>query len=593
MAYLMAFSLLLLLKSVTSSGAGCTICDGNNSTCVDGECLPRCINLTSSGECLQCRDSRFHGEQCKNMCPDTCINSRCQINNSRVVCTEGCVAGKKGDNCGVNCSSACTQCERYGDGCTGQCSNSRYYGLNCRKSCPSNCREGCDKETGECDSCEEGYRGKYCKEDCPISCVGGCEKDTGHCDSCERGNRGKFCNGTCKSGLCKSGGCVEDMVECSKCRRGVRGKYCNAFCPSTCTHCERYGVECTGQCSESQYYGLSCQFPCPAHCTGGCDSDTGKCTNCLAGYRGEFCNVTCPSNCSQCQRFGDVCLGPCPHNEHYGEDCSTPCPVGCAGCNKVTGICLSCASLFKRTYCNELCTKCNGADCHTTPCVSRNTEDAHLTLKIICGLLAVLALMCGAFAGMRHMKIRRERTIFSSPQHYDNQPHGSNGPRQSDGDYWTKKYWEIYDNDMDSDQSVKRSTAKQSNGAPQELVSRRTAPLNRGSSSDLRHEDSALLNNLDSNCSYEGYECVLAGPEEADGGGDYTNIHGKDAMTPQISASGECSSSSSDISEACLPSDAQLIKKTDSIIFIEQNCDLASVSVSYLSPDNADAEEEC
>ncbi|XP_067677165.1 scavenger receptor class F member 2-like isoform X1 [Haliotis asinina] len=585
------FSPALFLNAATSSRDGCTICDGNNSTCVDSECLPRCINLTSSGECLQCRDSRFYGEQCENRCPETCKNSRCRVNNSRVACTEGCVAGKKGDNCVVACPSGCTECERYGDSCVGPCSNPHYYGLNCRKSCPSHCREGCDKETGECDSCEEGYRGKYCKEHCPSSCVDGCEKHTGHCYSCERGKRGRFCNATCQSGLCTPGGCVEDMEECSRCRSGVRGKYCNDLCPSTCTHCERYGVACIGQCSEFQYYGLSCEFPCPEQCTGGCERDTGKCVNCTAGYRGDYCNLTCPSNCSLCQRYGDVCIGPCPQDGHYGMDCSAPCPVGCDGCHKETGICLTCASNYRRTYCHELCTKCTGTDCHNTSCMDKNTEDAHLTLKIVCGLLAALAIMCGACAGLRHMKLNRERAVFSSSLRYENQRHSFNGAGQSDGDYWTKKYWEIYDNDLDSDQSVQRPTAKTE--APQDIASQCPTQTNRGSFSEIHHQVSASWSKVHPDCEYEGYECVLDKPEEATGGVDCPVIQEEDALIPQSSAPGEGSRTSSDISADFVPPDVQLIQKTDSIIFIEQNCNLASVNVSYLTPDKTDEVGEC
>ncbi|XP_071118511.1 cell death abnormality protein 1-like [Haliotis cracherodii] len=148
--------LFFITAIAVSSSKPCTNCDRNNATCVDGVCLPRCV----SGECLQCRDPRFYGKQCEQDCPDTCLNSRCQLDNTRVVCTEGCVTGKKGDNCGVNCDAACTQCERYGNDCMGRCQDPRYYGPLCRTTCPSSCRGGCDKDTGECDKCDSGYNGR-------------------------------------------------------------------------------------------------------------------------------------------------------------------------------------------------------------------------------------------------------------------------------------------------------------------------------------------------------------------------------------------------------------------------------------------------
>ncbi|XP_046582375.1 receptor-type tyrosine-protein phosphatase alpha-like [Haliotis rubra] len=154
------------------------------------------------------------------------------MNNTRVVCTEGCVAGKKGDNCGVNCPTACTQCERYGDGCTGPCQNPQYYGQHCRTPCPSICTGGCNRITGECGSCEPGYTGDKCDVTCPPNCRGGCDKDTGECGSCEPGYRGKNCNDTCPPS-CRDG-CDKEIGQCERCKPGNSGKYCNTSCPDTC-----------------------------------------------------------------------------------------------------------------------------------------------------------------------------------------------------------------------------------------------------------------------------------------------------------------------------------------------------------------------
>ncbi|XP_067677179.1 uncharacterized protein [Haliotis asinina] len=187
---------LLLFETAiaVSSNTPCTNCDGNNVTCVDNVCLPRCVSVTSSGDCLRCRDSRFYGRQCQHDCPDTCTNSRCQVNNTRVVCTEGCVVGKKGDNCGVNCDAACTRCERYGDACTGPCHNPRFYGPLCRTKCPQQCTDGCDKETGECGSCNSDHieSEKMCLKCGPqyLYCDGHCFKCIGdNCHGTPCGNR--------------------------------------------------------------------------------------------------------------------------------------------------------------------------------------------------------------------------------------------------------------------------------------------------------------------------------------------------------------------------------------------------------------------
>ncbi|XP_046582367.1 phosphatidylinositol phosphatase PTPRQ-like isoform X3 [Haliotis rubra] len=254
-----------LVLKVFSTSAPCTNCDRNNVTCVDGVCPPRCVNVTSSGECLQCLDSRFYGKQCQHDCPDTCLNSRCQMNNTRVVCTEGCVAGKKGDNCGVNCPTACTQCERYGDGCTGPCQNPQYYGQHCRTPCPSICTGGCNRITGECDSCEPGYTGDKCDVTCPPNCTGGCDKDTGECGSCEPGYTGDKCDVTCPPN-CR-GGCDKHTGVCDSCEPGYRGKNCNDTCPPSCRD--------------------------------GCDKEIGQCKRCNPGNSGKYCNTSCPDTCRE------------------------------------------------------------------------------------------------------------------------------------------------------------------------------------------------------------------------------------------------------------------------------------------------------
>ncbi|XP_046546652.1 scavenger receptor class F member 1-like [Haliotis rubra] len=241
--------------TASSTSVPCTNCDGNNVTCVDGVCPPRCVNVTSSGECLQCLESRFYGKQCEHNCPDTCLNSHCQVNNTRVVCTEGCVAGKKGDNCAVNCPTACTQCERYGAGCTGPCQNPQYYGQHCRTPCPSNCTDGCNRITGECGSCEPGYTGDKCDVTCPYNCTGGCNRTTGECDSCEPGYTGDKCDVTCPDN-CK-GGCNRITGECDSCEPG--------------------------------YTGDKCDVTCPPNCRGGCDRITGECGSCKPGYTGDKC----------------------------------------------------------------------------------------------------------------------------------------------------------------------------------------------------------------------------------------------------------------------------------------------------------------
>ncbi|XP_048255984.1 multiple epidermal growth factor-like domains protein 11 [Haliotis rufescens] len=419
---------LLFLKALVAS-TPCSNCDGNSVTCVDGMCPPRCVSLTSSGECLQCRESRFYGKQCEHDCPDICLKSRCQMNNTRVVCTEGCVAGKKGDNCGVNCPTACTQCERYGEGCTGQCQNPRYYGPQCETPCSSGCTDGCNRITGECGSCEPGYTGDKCDVTCPRNCRDECDKDTGVCGSCEPGYTGDKCDVTCPRncrdecdkdtgvcGSCEPGytgdkcditcppncgdGCDKDTGKCGSCKQGYTGKYCDicniseASCfLQPCSACDGNNVTCvddvclprcvsvaaTGQCfqcRDSRFYGKLCEHDCPRTCLSSrCQMENSRvvCTEgCVAGKKGDNCGVDCPTACTQCERYGDGCTGPCQDLRYYGPHCRTPCSSGCTDiCNRITGACDRCEPVYTGKYCNVTCpTSCEGGcDKDTGECV--------------------------------------------------------------------------------------------------------------------------------------------------------------------------------------------------------------------------------
>ncbi|XP_048255273.1 multiple epidermal growth factor-like domains protein 10 [Haliotis rufescens] len=334
-----------VLAKVSPTGTHCTNCDGNTVTCVDGVCLPRCVSVTSSGKC-RCLDSRFYGYQCEHDCPDTCFHSRCQMDNSRAVCTEGCVAGKKGDNCDVNCPTACTQCERYGGGCTGPCKNPRYYGPHCRTSCSSSCTDVCNRITGECGSCEPGYMGDKCDVTCPPNCRDGCDKDTGECGSCEPGYTGDKCDVTCSSN-CRDG-CDKDTGECDSCEPGYTGDKCDVTCSSNCRDgCDKDTGEC-GSC-EPGYRGKYCD-------------------SCEPGYRGKYCNDSCPSQCTECQQHGVNCIGQCHRWNYHGTDCTLQCPVQCRGCVKETGLCAQCAEQHCRAGCGDQCTPCKGEDCHSPTC---------------------------------------------------------------------------------------------------------------------------------------------------------------------------------------------------------------------------------
>ncbi|XP_071118642.1 multiple epidermal growth factor-like domains protein 10 [Haliotis cracherodii] len=581
--------LLCATSAAFAASTPCSNCDGNNVTCVDGVCLPRCVNVTSSGQCLQCRDSRLYGEQCEHDCPDTCLNSRCQMNNTRVVCTEGCVAGKKGDDCGVNCPTACTQCERYGDGCTGPCKNPRYYGPQCRTPCSSSCTDGCNRITGECGSCEPGYTGDKCDVTCPPNCRDGCDKDTGECDSCEPGFTGKYCdscvpgymgtycNVTCPPNCNK---CHRDTGECDKCAEGFcrggcdeHGDNCNSTsCKMTCrANCKVDDFthnQCTGPCINENYYGKICTTPCPDNCDT-CEKDSAKCFRCGPGLRGDLCNESCPSNCIACDRSDGTCMGACRDDNYHGANCSTQCPVSCDGCDKETGRCMTCGKGFSRTYCDEMCSPCTGDACQRLPCKTRSSDHS-----VVISIGSVAGVLCCAVLIL----------IF---KRHITQPQCTDRSSRNCSDTVGHRYWEIDVNLVaeQSEQTEQSAPAVPLTERPRERLADRNPsgcqltdespsqthwPKQAG---DIFAGSEPQLVDSTPGCGVEKESLLTllcaSGLAEADSDSRRQSVHSEGDIG--INISGEIQ---------------RMTERTDSIIFLEENCDLSSVSVRYLTTNN-------
>nr|XP_011417469.2 multiple epidermal growth factor-like domains protein 10 [Crassostrea gigas] len=134
------------------------------------------------------------------------------------------------------------------------CPTSGYYnGSDC---CPDvNCQY-CHIETGTCQGCGPGYRGRRCELECEQGLYGiGCSETCGHCrdvDQCFH------VNGTCLTG-CDTG--YQDDLCKTPCDRGLYGM----GCINTCGHCLDVYL---------------------------CSYIDGTClTGCAVDYQGELCNT--------------------------------------------------------------------------------------------------------------------------------------------------------------------------------------------------------------------------------------------------------------------------------------------------------------
>uniref|UniRef100_A0A2C9M345 EGF-like domain-containing protein n=1 Tax=Biomphalaria glabrata TaxID=6526 RepID=A0A2C9M345_BIOGL len=83
------------------------------------------------------------------------------------------------------------------------------------------------------------------------------------------------------------------------------------------------------------YHGQNCWDPCPKNCFDNqCDTYSGTCWLCKAGYSGGLCLEDCPIG-----TYGELCFGKC--HEHCRSH----------KCHLQTGQCNSCEPGYQGLYC--------------------------------------------------------------------------------------------------------------------------------------------------------------------------------------------------------------------------------------------------
>ncbi|XP_069126920.1 receptor-type tyrosine-protein phosphatase alpha-like isoform X2 [Argopecten irradians] len=294
------------------------------------------------------------------------------------------------------------------------------YGDQCQNSC-SNCKHGCDPDTGVCDSsyCYAGWDGIYCNQSCSQVTFGENCVQTCHCKSPGCDNR---------NGVCQLQGCLAGYsgTSCDKACINTRfGENCSSSCYCNTTGCNPVtghciipgctagwkGQSCNFTCSEGEF-GSGCNMLC--HCAEpGCHRATGICTSpnkgCLDGWYGDSCSQECVApnfgkqcasqcrcrtqgGCNHidgtcavpgCQKgwMGTSCSTQCPENQ-FGEDCSFTCHCKMPGCSRFSGNCSSaggCSDGYLGITCSEKCKSGYfGANC-TEQCHCKDVECSHVT----------------------------------------------------------------------------------------------------------------------------------------------------------------------------------------------------------------------
>ncbi|XP_061165603.1 receptor-type tyrosine-protein phosphatase epsilon-like [Saccostrea echinata] len=162
------------------------------------------------------------------------------------------------------------------------CSDPRHYGLDCSLPCPTNCKQYCHIESGNCLACKPGYKGERCEQlgtyspppppphtklnfrECGDRKFGeACSKDCGVCLDYQQCDH---INGICPAGCDR--GYVGTLCK-DACLLGTFGQNCKENCSKNCakTHrCDFKDGECEGGLCRNNKYGYNCAEECRKEC---------------------------------------------------------------------------------------------------------------------------------------------------------------------------------------------------------------------------------------------------------------------------------------------------------------------------------------
>ncbi|XP_060069524.1 multiple epidermal growth factor-like domains protein 6 [Ylistrum balloti] len=271
----------------------------------------------------------------KGLDNQSCPNCDGNCFNNTDICNGTCVSGFFGEECGLNCTTNC----RYGcNRTTGVCNSCAkgFYGENCNETCPENCYSGC-RQSGSCFGCYPFWFGDRCDQKCPVHCDKGCDAATGECIyGCKSNFWGtESCNKTCFVNCYNPFGgpsCIQMSGSCIRCKPGYTGLSCKERCIiANCDRCSNEGgIPLCYQCLPG-FTGRDCNGSCPAHCKDNtCDQLTGACT-CAEGWYGDDCSMPCFGNCALCVD-NSTCIA-CIDG-YYGDRCEKRCPSNCEKCSR-------------------------------------------------------------------------------------------------------------------------------------------------------------------------------------------------------------------------------------------------------------------
>ncbi|XP_046582395.1 uncharacterized protein LOC124289775 [Haliotis rubra] len=164
----------------------------------------------------------------------------------------------------------------------------------------------------------------------------------------------------------------------------------------------------------------------------------------------------------------------------------------------------------------------------------------------------------------------RDGSTRSSPPEDGTQPeHAVRSGNDHDSDYWTHKYWEIHDRDINSS-----SPCSNTGSSDTEVVKLR-----------IKHHETVKPLSVEGQAIFRGPSSVIERPLSEPPADTTSSLSLLSAIAQHVKDDSLRSKSLHDDCDLTISIEVQeLIKKTDSIIFIEQNCDLSNVTATYLCP---------
>ncbi|ELP85491.1 hypothetical protein EIN_040850 [Entamoeba invadens IP1] len=346
----------------------CELCSNFDSKCA--ECL------TPNKQCRVCIDGYYPSNANLSCipCDSTCASTGC---NTQTGACNTCVSNQYTIISETNVS--CQTCFSFDPNCV-DCSTITRKCTVCKKGmypsttspftcvgCDSTCLNGCNTQTGNCETCSSQYTPAITQPSKFCSFCNSIDPNCNTCSSTERkclscassyfvGINGTSC-GNCDSScsLCDSNGyctsCASNYVmydtqstNCESCTDfDSNCEMCPGGTLKKCTTCKTtnmYPSPDTGKC-----------ISCSTTCGGSCDQTDGNCTSCASG----LVFTSPPSTvCEVCKNFDSHCAT-CAYNG------VSSCLICSMGYYPLSGTCVACSATCQQNECNAAngqCTKC-------------------------------------------------------------------------------------------------------------------------------------------------------------------------------------------------------------------------------------------